>query len=96
MRNYMKILNLVKLEESDIKYKISKFPDGQQQLTILNIDGVYGWEEYKFGECLVYTGVQIKTRLNNFLDLELLILAVKSLRGIGIDIINLYVPYFLG
>ena len=30
----MKILNLAYSEKSEIKYKISKFPDGQQQLVI--------------------------------------------------------------
>jgi len=32
----MKILNLVYPEKSDIKYKISKFPDGQQQVKIID------------------------------------------------------------
>lgn len=30
----MKILNLVYPEKSDIKYKVNKFPDGQQQVWI--------------------------------------------------------------
>jgi len=30
----MKILNLVYPEQSDIKYKISSFPDGQHQVDI--------------------------------------------------------------
>lgn len=30
----MKTLNLVNLENSDIKYQIQKFPDGQQNIVI--------------------------------------------------------------
>ena len=36
----MKILNLTSLEKSDIKFKISKFPDGQQQITIEEFDTI--------------------------------------------------------
>lgn len=78
----MNILNLAIQEKSEISYQISRFPDGQQQLTLLTYLGV--------------DTVQIKSRLNNFLDLELIICAVKSLRSVGIKEINLYVPYFLG
>ena len=31
-------LNLVNLEDSDIKYKVSRFPDGQQSITLDMID----------------------------------------------------------
>ncbi len=33
----MKTLNLAYPEQSDIKFKIDKFPDGQQQVTITSI-----------------------------------------------------------
>lgn len=79
----MKILNLTNLEKSDIKYTISKFPDGQQQVKIQNL--IWTSEE-----------IQINSRLNNFKDLELIICATKSLRNLGIRIISLYTPYFLG
>lgn len=79
----MKTLNLVDLEKSDIKYKISKFPDGQQNIVI--IDELY--EE----------GITIKSRLNNFMDLELIICAKKALQCSGyFGNIHLYTPYFLG
>lgn len=39
----MKVLNLTNLEESEIKYKISKFPDGQQNVTILGRH--YSWDK---------------------------------------------------
>lgn len=37
----MKILNLVYPEQSEIKWKPSKFPDGQQQVTITNRKDIY-------------------------------------------------------
>ena len=75
-------LNLVNLETSDIKYKISKFPDGQQTVDLLN--NPYG------------TPILIKTRLNSFSDLEILICATQAIRNFSISSISLYVPYFLG
>lgn len=76
------ILNLAKPEKSEIKFKVSKFPDGQQQVWIesLEPDSV----------------VRIFSRLNNFTDLELIVCAVKSLEGLCASRIYLYVPYFLG
>lgn len=90
----MKTLNLVYPEKSDIEYRIDKFPDGQQQVIILN------WSEQddEFSEynLLQNSKVQIKSRLNNFQDLELIICATKSLRKLEVKEINLYTPYFLG
>lgn len=90
----MKVLNLTNLEKSDIKYEISKFPDGQQQVKIFTIldNGMFGSKLPKF----TTISVQIKSRLNNFKDLELIICATKSLRNLGIKEIHLYTPYFLG
>lgn len=91
----MKVLNLVDLKKSDIKYKISKFPDGQQNIVIQS------WIENGFntideGDYLVYHIVQIKSRLNNWLDLEIITCAVASLRELGVEEIHLYVPYIMG
>lgn len=91
----MKILNLVNQDKSDIKFKISKFPDGQQNCTI---------QAYKFNDIWIGSQkhhfkeftVQIKSRLNNWLDLELIVAAVASLRNLHIQHIELFVPYFLG
>jgi len=89
----MKILNLTDISKSDIKYEISRFPDGQYQL------------QFKFPEIGLIKGytnpgfiipIQIKSRLNNFKDLELIICATKSLRELGVKEIHLYTPYFLG
>lgn len=77
------ILNLVDVEKSDIKYKISKFPDGQQTVDIV--------EDINFVET-----IQINSRLNSFKDLELIICTNQSLRNLGVLDIHLYVPYFLG
>jgi len=93
----MKILNLTNSEQSEIKYKISKFPDGQQNITILssvnrNIpmdNGISLGSMYKY--C-----IQIKSRLNNFKDLELIVCAVACLRELGVKEIHLFVPYFVG
>lgn len=85
----MKTLNLVDLEKSNIKYKISKFPDGQQQVSF-NFNSENPCVEQVFNK------VQIKSRLNNFQDLELIICATKSLRNLGVKEIHLYTPYFLG
>jgi ribose-phosphate pyrophosphokinase len=101
----MKILNLVDLDKSNIKYQISKFPDSQQQVKILS--NVHKQEEIpgskvftNFGSrCLTRTIIeiiQIKSRLNNFQDLEKIICATKSLRELGVKEIHLYTPYFLG
>ncbi len=86
------ILNLTNLEESDIKYKIQKFPDGQQNIVIESF--IYKeWQDAIINNSFK---VQIKSRLNNWLDLELIVCAVASLREIGIDEIQLYVPYIMG
>jgi ribose-phosphate pyrophosphokinase len=80
------VLDLTNSEKSEIKYKISKFPDGQQtiDLTALN-----------FGE-LIEKSVQIKTRLNSFKDLELIVCANQLARDLGAAKVHLFVPYFLG
>jgi len=76
-------LNLVNQEKSYIKYKINKFPDGQQSV---DLAGFFN----------ITDDIRIATRLNSFLDLEILICATKALRNITTKPIHLYVPYFLG
>lgn len=75
-------LNLVDVESSNIPYKVSKFPDGQQTLNLTL--GV------KIKEVL------IKSRMNSFQDLELIICANQALKNSGCKEVHLYVPYFLG
>lgn len=80
----MKVLNLINNEDSDIAFESSNFPDGQQQVKIV------------INQREIGTKVEIKSRLNNFQDLEKIICATKSLRELGVKEINLYTPYFLG
>lgn len=75
------ILNLVYPEKSGIKYKISKFPDGQQTIDI---------------DYIPTSIIEIRSRFNSFKDLELIICATQALRNMGATDISLYVPYFLG
>lgn len=67
----------------NIKFTVSKFPDGQQSITINQV----------FNET---DTIDIYSRLNNFKDLELIICANNALKNLGVSKINLYVPYFLG
>lgn len=79
-------LNLVNPEKSDIKFKISKFPDGQQTLDILEFPTFFYEKE-----------VKIATRLNSFKDVEIIICAVTALRNIEPNLeIHVFIPYFLG
>ena len=90
----MKTLDLTNLDNSDIKYIISKFPDGQQAITLDLENTIFTTESQS---------VVIKYRLNSFLDLELIICANQALIELGnvnllfkLKEISLYVPYFLG
>jgi ribose-phosphate pyrophosphokinase len=81
----MKILNLVYPEQSEVKFELRQYPDGQQDIIIdPNIISV------------VKPEVQIRTRFNSFKDLELIICATKALRNLKIKEIHLYIPYILG
>jgi ribose-phosphate pyrophosphokinase len=90
----MKILDLTNLENSDIKYKVSKFPDGQQAIT-LDLENTNFDSEAQ--------SVTIKSRLNSFLDLELIVCANQALLELGVKHhsfrlkeIALYTPFFIG
>ena len=79
----MKILNLVYPDKSDIKYNKIQFPDGQQNI-VLDM-------KIKTDKAV------IKTRLNDFKDVELLICATQALYNTNsVKEIALYCPYFLG
>tara|TARA_R110001599_G_scaffold340696_1_gene561251 strand:- start:187 stop:1101 length:915 start_codon:yes stop_codon:yes gene_type:complete len=85
-------LNLVNPEDSlSCKYEISKFPDGQQNLKI--VEGVYNtFYSLKNNS----QGITINSRLNNFKDLELIICANQCLKEIGVERVRLYIPYCTG
>jgi len=89
----MKILNLTNNETSDIKFEVSKFPDGQQQVKVEK--GIDLGHSYVLHSTNRFP-IQIKSRLNNFRDLELIICTVASLRNLGVKEIHLFTPYFLG
>jgi ribose-phosphate pyrophosphokinase len=80
-------LNLVDSSKSDIKYKISKFPDGQQTVDIVStVERMWG-----------FRNIQIISRLNSFTDLELIICANQAFKNMDEQLkIELFVPYFLG
>lgn len=78
------ILNLADPQSSDIQFKVSKFPDGQQNVEILPNGAKYSF------------GVTIKSRMNDFKDLELIICATACLRELGVRHIKLFVGCFLG
>lgn len=85
-----KILNLAKPNKTQVRYEISKFPDGQQSISIEmnSLDDII--KEMK------EDGVVIKSRFNSFSDLELIICATCALKNIGIKKISLDIPYCLG
>lgn len=94
-RNYMrynKILNLVYPDKSEIKFNKNCYPDGQNNLVISS----YSIAEIKTILENNTLPVQIKSRLNNWLDLELITCAVASLRELGVEEIHLYTPYIMG
>jgi ribose-phosphate pyrophosphokinase len=77
-------LDLTSLEDSDIKYKISKFPDGQQSV------------EIDPATVVLTQPIEISSRFTSFRSLELIISATQDLYELGVKDISLYVPYFLG
>jgi len=83
----MKILDLTeKLRELNTKhlvFKVSKFPDGQQTIDLSQKSDLL-------------EDVTIKSRLNTFRDLELIICATAALKNLNTPNIHLYVPYFIG
>ena len=79
-------LDLVNLSKSDINYKLSQFPDGQQTIVLTDYSIMNRYND----------AIQINTRLNSFKDLEILICATQALHNLTNREIVLYVPYFLG
>lgn len=87
-------LNLVNKEKSQIGYEISRFPDGQQTIEIKGFDEIESPLRLKSWK---QNFITIRSRLNNFKDLELIICAVGALRNLDPDMkISLITPYFIG
>ena len=85
-------LNLVNPKDGlSCGYEISRFPDGQQSLKIVEKN------YYTLNMLKEQTNsITIKSRLNTFQDLELIICANQALKEIGVKNVNLYIPYCIG
>ncbi len=85
-------LNLVNPDDVlSCGYEISRFPDGQQSIRIIE-------KKYSSYNSLAdqKTPITIKSRLNTFRDLELIVCANQALKEIGVKKVNLYIPYCIG
>jgi ribose-phosphate pyrophosphokinase len=80
----LKKLNLFNPEKSDVKYKISSFPDGQQTI---DLEAGYNYDK---------ANIVIQSRMTSFRDVELIICANQALKNIGVKNVGLFVPYFIG
>lgn len=78
-------LNIPYSEKSDIKFRIDRYPDGQNNV-VVDFKTIPKTNE----------DIQILTRINSFIDLEILICTVKSLNALGFDKLHLYNPAFFG
>ena len=84
-------LNLVnKLDSLSCHYEISMFPDGQQTLNL--VEQFYTFYSLREQQ----TPIIIKSRLNDFKDLELIICANQALKEVGVKKVQLYIPYCIG
>jgi ribose-phosphate pyrophosphokinase len=81
----LKTINLANPETSEIKFTVSKFPDGQQSVTINEATAFIQGSD-----------VKLYSRLNNFRDLELIICTNQALREMAVSTVSLYTPYFMG
>lgn len=89
------ILNLAYPDKSQIKFKRTMFPDGQQTIDLSNPD-VLGEKISRGGSSVETEPIQIYSRFESFKDLELIICANQALLEFGCRNIHLYTPYFLG
>lgn len=85
------VLNLSEPLSYGIKFKVSKFPDGQQAVTILE-EGIQKYDSFRNTK----EPVTIKSRITSFRDLELIICANKALIELGVKNIELEISYLLG
>ncbi len=85
-------LNLVNPNDSlSFGYEISRFPDGQQSVRIVD-KNYYTIKSIKNLD----SPITIKSRLNTFQDLELIICANQCLKEAGAKRVNLFIPYCIG
>lgn len=81
----LNLTNPIPRSNFEIEYKINKFPDGQQSIEIKDFPGP------KYDAI-----IEIRSRLNSFQDLELIICATQALKSMGCKHISLFIPYILG
>lgn len=81
----MLTLNLAYPEKTNIKYKVSKFPDGQQTIDLLEPP------TYLQGQ-----DIKLYSRMSSFRDVELIIAANQALRNCAVNTVSLYTPFLLG
>ncbi len=87
-------LNLVNPNDIlSFKYEISRFPDGQQSLRLIE-NGYNTFQSLRDSDQA--HGITLKSRLNTFSDLELIICATQALKEVGVKNIELYIPYCIG
>jgi ribose-phosphate pyrophosphokinase len=85
-------LNLVNPDDIlSCGYEISRFPDGQQSVRITD-KNYYSLNSLKD----IKNPIIIKSRLNTFQDLELIICANQALKELGVEKVNLFIPYCIG
>lgn len=84
-------LNLASPDKSDIGFSINNYPDGQRDLNLLD----KGDLTLDFLEQHT-PAVLIKSRFNSVADLNLIKVANKCLRRLGIKKVSLYIPYLHG
>lgn len=77
----MKTINLVNPEQSDVKFHISNFPDGQVGV---KLDHVYEWESYR-----------IVSRFSSYQNMMVILSTNQVLRDSGVKYVELFCPYFL-
>lgn len=95
----MLVLDLTDLTNSEIKYEINKFPDGQQSISIPTSQFYPRVSKYDTNKAQAFKigdTIKIHSHLNSFQDLELIICAKKILDNLGTPQVVLHVPYFLG
>lgn len=78
------ILDLKDISNSDVHYKINKFPDGQKSITLLESNNFYK-----------KVHVIISSSICNFADWELVLSAISALRNHTRDY-SFYTPYVIG
>jgi ribose-phosphate pyrophosphokinase len=88
----MKILNLTNPEQSEVKFKVSSFPDGQQDV-IIEPFVFTEWKEMIQNRTF---SVQIQSRFTSWKDLELIVCANQALKRLKVKEVHLYIPYLLG